>query len=70
MLALIIIKAIIVTISDLVKTVNNPRTQRRITDYKGQSQREYQRITSLERPHEREEDLDQSIAPDLTLLLC
>jgi hypothetical protein len=35
MLALIIRKAMIVTISDLAKTTNNPRTQRRITDRKG-----------------------------------
>jgi len=70
MLALTIREAIIVTMSDLAKTVNNPRTQRRIADCKGQFQREYQRMTGLKRPHKREEDLDQSAAPDPTLLLC
>jgi hypothetical protein len=35
MLALTIRKAIIVIISDLAKTINNPRTQRQITDHKG-----------------------------------
>ena len=60
----------IVTMSDLAKTANNPRTQRRIADRKGQFQREYQRMTGLERPHEREEDLDRSAAPDPTPLLC
>jgi hypothetical protein len=69
MLALIIREAIIVIISDLAKIANNPRTQRRITDYKGQFQREYQRMTGLERPYEREEDLNQSAAPDMTPLL-
>jgi hypothetical protein len=38
-------------------------------DCKGQFQREYQRMTSLERPYKREEDLNQSIALDPTLLL-
>jgi hypothetical protein len=41
MLAFIIRKAIIVIISDLAKTVNNPKTQRRIIDRKGQFQKEY-----------------------------
>jgi hypothetical protein len=35
MLALIIRKAIIVIISDLAETANNPRIQRRITGRKG-----------------------------------
>jgi hypothetical protein len=35
MLALIIRKAIIVIISNLIKIVNNPKTQRRIIDRKG-----------------------------------
>jgi hypothetical protein len=69
MLALIMRKAIIVIISDLAKIANNPRTQRRIMNYKGQFQREYQRMTSLERPYKREEDLDQSAAPNPTPLL-
>jgi hypothetical protein len=69
MLALIIREAIIVTISDLAKIANNPRTQRRIIDHKGQFQREYQRMTSLKRPHKREEDLNRSAAPDPTPLL-
>jgi hypothetical protein len=41
MLALIIKKAIIIIISDLAKTANNPKIQKRIIDYKGQFQRKY-----------------------------